>query len=94
MKILISSKELASNLNKIHFGKDRVKAVGAIANHFIIKTQEKTFDILLNNVIETGKMTDQSRCRWDWIRDLVNKVSEQPIVLEITKNRVDVIFQF
>ena len=92
MKILISSKHLASQLNKIDFDLDCVVQVGGIKN-FEINTNKQTIKIPCEILIPSIYIKQDNR-RWDWVKSLLNKVDEQPIVLQITENIVNVIFQY
>jgi predicted GTPase len=94
MKIIVSSKYLASELNKLLADEnERVDQVDICSNELIIYTQYKSAILSLVDTNGTGNFKQGDR-RWDWIKELVNQVDEQPIVLDIYENVVNVIFQY
>ncbi len=98
MKILISSKLLYSKLSTIDFDKDYV--VSALVTEddvFVLTTKHHALvfsmaavvlkDVFPNNVRQENR-------NWESIKETVRKAPEQPVVLCIYEQRVDVIFQY
>lgn len=98
MKILVSSKYLATELNKID------QRIMLAELHVINREDPSECNLLLH--YESGRIAlrvavlahttemDQSNCRWDWVRDLMNAIEEQPVSLDITENKVKVTFEY
>jgi hypothetical protein len=93
MKILISSKYLAKKLEKIDFEKESVERVSLDKDEFILITQKSAIRFQVH-VLEFKQSVKQDGRRWDWVKSLVSRVEEQPIVLHIFDNVVNVIFQY
>jgi uncharacterized protein (UPF0218 family) len=94
MKILVSSKHLAAKLNEIDFNNDKVMSIGDNVTEVIIKTINRDIELYAEILIFSANPIDQQERRWDWIKELVNKVDEQPICLDIKEKFVNVIFQY
>ena len=93
MKILISSKHLAAELNKIDFDNDHINSIKAKGFSIYVLTNYQSIEIPVE-IIEHEPDVLQSDRRWDWVKKLVNQVDEQPIVLDISERIVNVIFQY
>ena len=93
MKIIVSSKQLAVKLNEFDFENDSIQAVRAENSNLYLDSQKKTVEIWCE-IYEFRARIIQENVRWDWIRNLVNKVDEQPVVLKISMNLVNVIFHY
>jgi len=93
MKILLSSKLLASKLKEIDFEKERIERVvlndGELT--LIAQTTSVKFHV---HILEFKSSVRQDSVMWDWVRSLVDSVDDQPIVLQIFENSVNVIFQY
>ena len=94
MKIIVSSKQLAADLSLIDFDNDHVVEVGADENELIIDTQEGTTVRIGCEMSQRTMIIKQENRRWDWVKRLVENVEEQPIVLDISENIINVIFQY
>lgn len=103
MKILISSKQLASDLNQINFQNDTV--IGAYTMSNILN--KSTFLVLITHhghimigcqILQSSYGSDnilyQTDRRWDWVKKLVDAVKDQPIVLDIKETSVNVMFSY
>lgn len=100
MRIVISSKVLANALERI-YPKDMVYCATVRNSKLILQTAN---DINISIIVEAAKDFDtraaegevmaQIDNRWDWVYDLVRRVQDQPIVLEIGQKKVNVIFQY
>lgn len=93
MKILISSKVLSDNLDKINFEDEYVIQVRGEGSKFIINTNSQTIEICCE-ILRFSPRVKQNNRRWDWVANLVDKVDEQPIVLDIYENVINVVFQY
>jgi hypothetical protein len=93
MKLLLSSKVLASKLNEIDFETDEVKRVSLNDNELMLITLKKSVVIPVHVVIFKASENQEGR-GWDCVRSLVSRVEEQPIVLQIYDNVLNVIFQY
>jgi len=103
MKILVSSKALAKKLSEINFDNDDVhnvvlnpdkRVVGAFTScEMSINTRTQSVKIMVEAVVFKAAVVQDNR-RWDCIKDLVSMVADQPIVLHITENCTNVIFQY
>lgn len=99
MKVLVSSKALANKLSEIDFDNDSVYnvALNPVGNTntcvLSINTTKYSVKITVESIIFKAAVIQEHR-RWDCIRDLVNKVDDQPIVLEINERVTNVIFQY
>jgi hypothetical protein len=93
MKILISSKLLASKLKEIDFEKESVERVTLDKDELILITQTSKVNFHVR-VLQFKASVKQEGRRWDWVKSLVSRVEEQPIVLHIFDNVVNVIFQY
>ena len=99
MKILVSSKTLAIHLKEIDFtgGEYMVSAcLKKESNHYdlILSTENKAVSIPVEVLIHTVLPYKQHNRRWDWVKELVSKVDEQPVTLEICEQIINVIFQY
>lgn len=93
MKILISSKTLAEELKKIDFESETVMQVRGEGSKFIINTNKKTIEIWCD-IIFFEPIVKQENRRWDWVKHLLSQVEEQPIVLNIQQDFINIIFQY
>jgi len=103
MKILVSSKALANKLSEIDFNNDDVynvvlnpdKRVAGVFGtcEMSINTKTQSVKIMIEAIVFKAAVVQENR-RWDCIKDLVSMVADQPIVLHITENCTNVIFQY
>ena len=93
MKILISSKKLATGLKDIDFSSEAVFQVRGESSKIIISTEKQSVEIDCD-ILQFNPRIRQVGRRWDWVRNLVNSVEEQPLTLEIKESVVNVIFQY
>lgn len=93
MKILVSSKLLASKLNEIDFDKDSMQAIRGGQGCVIFVSCNKNVEMGCS-ILDFHARIVQENTRWDHIKKLVNNVSEQPIILNIRRNAVNVTFQY
>lgn len=100
MKFIISSKYLANTLSNIDFSDDNVETIilhtHSKTNILTIQTRKTSLEIVVNMVLEKPffKTIRQNSRRWDWLKMLVTQVAEQPIVIEVTENSLDITFQY
>ncbi|MDD3875453.1 MAG: hypothetical protein PHT69_02470 [Bacteroidales bacterium] len=93
MKVLLSSKLLASELAKIDFENEQVFQVRVEGSNLIINTDKQTLELWVEMLNFEPRVKQENR-RWDWVKKLVSCADEQPIVLDIHENVVNVIFQY
>lgn len=103
MKILLSSKALAKFLSEIDFDTDQVRNVQLLTRP-AHKEGDRTYDFMINTVykrrcicvevVEFEGYINQRGRDWVHLKNLVCLVEEQPIVLEIKENIMNVIFQY
>lgn len=94
MNFLVSSKSLAVGLNKIALNNgDFITGMAANGKEIIFYSKETSVSIMVEP-LENDKMWPVRDHRWDWVRDLMNSVSEQPVVITITPLNVNVTFQY
>jgi len=99
MKILVSSKALANKLSRIDFDNDSVYnlVLNPIGNttscELSINTIKQSIKIMVESVKFQAAVNQEHR-NWDWIKQTLMAVNDQPVVLEITENCVSVIFQY
>ena len=93
MKVLLSSKLLASELAKIDFENEQVFQVRGEGSNLIINTDKQTLELWVEMLKFEPRVKQENR-RWDWVKKLVSCADEQPIVLDIHENVVNVIFQY
>jgi hypothetical protein len=94
MKILLSSKSLAICLNKLDLELSPMVRIVTDGDTLTFITGSQSSDLFGIHICGWVPMIKQHDRRWDWIKELVQKVSEQPIVLDIREEKVDVIFQY
>lgn len=101
MKFLVSSKVMGSTLNGIDLETNCISRV-------LIDKDKVTFFIGTDNVaeiwiepvvgdrklFEQPVLIEQDNRRWDWVKQLMNRVPDQPIVMEISERIVNIIFQY
>ena len=93
MKILISSKVLANTLNQFDLKNESIEYIVLDRNNIYFHGVFKVVKSECEIIVFTGLAKQDGR-RWDWVKELLNKVDEQPIVLVISEQKIDVIFQF
>ena len=93
MKILISSKYLATKLAEFDFETDTILAIRGEGSNLYLDGNKKTVEIWCD-ILEFNPRIKQENRRWDWVKKLVDSVDEQPITLQITENIINVIFQY
>lgn len=94
MKTVISSKYLARELKKIRFASgEYVCSVEIKDKLFLIITNIKTIELDAYYSEDCEKL-NQYGARWDWVRDLVVKIDEQPIILLMYEGKVSIILNY
>ena len=93
MKILLSSTTLANKLKEFDFKSDSIWAVRCEDGKMYLDSNVKTV-VISCEILEFKARIKQDNRRWDFIKDLVTNVNEQPIVLNITEDLVNVIFSY
>jgi hypothetical protein len=93
MKIVISSKQLANDLNKINFKKEYVLEVRSLKGLLVIYTNKQKIKISCE-ISDPKIIIKQDENRWDWLKLLVNSINEQPIVLELNDYILNIIINY
>jgi len=93
MKILVSSKTLSIKLSEFNFESDYITAIRGESGYICLDSTKKTIEVMCE-ILKFSPRIKQENRRWDWVKQLVSNVDEQPIVLDITENAVIIIFQY
>lgn len=93
MKIVISSKHLSLQLKLIDFDKDSIESIHIKREAIWLRSEHKSIELRGKCYFRQEKIV-QEDSRWDWVKKLVDEVEEQPIVLDVRKNKVSVIFDY
>ena len=97
IKTIISSKVLANELSRIDFNQNHINRVMTSIMHpdfIILETNTNDLIMIYCEVEKENKEIDQQDRRWDWIYDVCSQIDEQPIVLDITENKVEIKLQY
>lgn len=97
MRLLVSSKNLAKKLSEIPESESVCRATlnpdGQQGSGILtLITQERSIDVSVH-ILKFEASVKQNNIRWDWISDIVSKVNEQPMILEIHEKVTNVVFQ-
>lgn len=93
MRIIISSKYLQTKLNNFDFKKDGILSVNSKKGLLYLNGRYSSIELWTEHKPAFNHF-DQDGANWDWVKKLMNQVDEQPIVLDIAKNSVQIIFQY
>lgn len=96
MRIVISSKYLAAKLKVINFKTAFVWNVKITNNQLVLFFETGTITIDINSCSDLigGDFKMCSNKRWDWLYDIVSKIDDIPIVLDINHNKLNLIIEF
>jgi hypothetical protein len=94
MKVLLSSKRLAQELSSINFQSEFVRRVSVERDELTIITGESILKFDVHVLDYKNPVVLQKDKRWDWVWLLVNRVDDQPVILDIYENVVNVTFQY
>lgn len=93
MKLLVSSKRLHGALSKFDFDTDCIVRVNLEDSELLLISNKQTEKVWLD-IIEFKPSLAQDGPRWDWVRQLMSGITEQPVVLNISEKKVEVVFQY
>jgi hypothetical protein len=98
-RFLCSSIHLANKLREIQFedGESVLFVSKKISEDvLLIETDCRDINVFVSfsPFVESGIKINQTDRRWDWVKDLLCKVDDQPILIEINEQIVNVIFQY
>jgi hypothetical protein len=95
MKILVSSKSLYAALKRIDFdGGEEVQFISLTEDRkLMINTNIRTIELPVE-ILSYASAVSQSDVRWDWLRETLRRIEEQPVIVEIKRNIVNLIFQY
>lgn len=95
MRIIVSAKYLLGKLSEIDFEKDQVINAEFIDDDkLVLSTNTKKIEVRFSSVMFSREKINQERRNWYWVKNLLESVQEQPIVLEINEGVIEVIFQY
>ncbi len=95
VKIVVSSKDLAYHLSHIDFnGGEYIEDVRMTADVLEITTSNQFIKLQVNTSHTGRTIFDCRDARWDWARDMLNGIDEQPIVLELRDNCIRIIVTY
>ncbi len=98
MKVIVSSKILGRELSKVDFDAgDHIIAVCIDKdNGFCVMSKHKMLDPIPCEIIPYDKQSfvEQYNRRWDAIAKTLNKLPEQPVVLDINEKVTSLILQY
>ena len=83
---------LARSLDKFDFNSEGINFVYEENGYILLVNENRTVRAECKTYAHHHIRTDKAR--WDWIKDLMNKVEEQPIVLKFYPDIVNIIFQY
>ena len=84
---------LSLKLQEIDFDNESVERVTLNKDELILVTQNSSVSIHVHVLIFQASVSQHGR-GWDCVKSLVSQVEEQPIVLHIFDNVVNVTFQY
>lgn len=93
MRVLLSSGLLAQKLNEIDLERENVQRANLEDGDLILICQTQAVRIPVH-VLDFKASVKQENRRWDWVKLLVNSVGDQPVVLQVFENVVNVTFQY
>ena len=96
MKVLVSSKVLYDKLKQLNLEEDSVSSVSLVDKKLTICTHKNAVNVNVHTQFgEIGTVIVASHeIRWDFLyRDLKN-LSERPIILNVDKNKLELIIQY
>lgn len=96
IRIVVSSKALAAELAKIDFTQEFIHEAILDNSTLTLKTALTQISVIGGVAVSdlsAGYFAQYNR-RWDWVYNIVSKISDQPVGLEITDRVVNLIFQF
>lgn len=92
MKTIVSVKALLSTLNELDVDNHPVQSTIATKGAILFVSDEKSAKLECD--FEGVHVHSQSNAKWNWVKDLMKATVEQPIILEINEQSVNVIFQY
>lgn len=95
VKIVVSSKDLAYHLSHIDFnGGEYVEFADLADGVLTITTSQRAIRLRVASSQIQPVLFKQGDARWDWARDMLNGIDEQPIVLELRDNCIRIIVTY
>ena len=94
MTFMVSSTSMAACLNNFHFEDgDFITNIAENGNEIIFYGKTTSASVIVEPM-ENDRLWPMQDHRWDWVKELLNLVSEQPVIITITPINVNVIFQY
>lgn len=102
MRIIVNNKALYAALEKLTDKNglriircDLIKQANKTAKLFGLVNQEHKYEfVICESSHDDCFVEGLTGRRWDWVMDICNQTSEQPIVFEVHPNVLNVIFQY
>lgn len=94
MKFLVSSSNLANKLRLLSETEFVKELVLETRHKMSIVTNEKTISVEVEAIRNETVSVKQDNRRWDWVKQLMCQVSDQPIVIDAHENVTNIIFQY
>lgn len=94
IKFLVDSKYLANSLKKINWMED-ISGITINKNSIVLNGDDKEFEIQVHMImpLKAFPFVDRKVRNWDDVYDIIAKVPQQPIVVELFENVTRVIFE-
>lgn len=93
MKFMVSTKGLASILDQIPAG-EHVERVNMEFGCLVIISQTQRFKTGAVEIMQFEASVEQTDRRWDWVHQLMKQVNEQPVIMEVHKGIINILFQY
>lgn len=93
MRILVSTGHLDECLAKFDFKQESVTHCKIESDLLTFYSQTKKVEVNCVAESESDWIWQYSR-RWDWVSDHVSKIFDCPVVIDITKEELKLIFDF
>lgn len=93
MKVVVNSVKLSHALKDL---KDRPEYIRLYNGTVKLKTVDKEVNVncIGDDCDSASAWIPQDNARWDWVSKDLNNLSERPIVLEFSSNRLNVILSY
>lgn len=94
MRFICSSKSLGNKLKAFFHNDSRVETISYHNKTLTIVGPKEFFNLDVEGKPWEIDALNQSGRRWDWVRDTLLQVDDQPVVLDVSEKIINVIFQY
>jgi len=94
MKIILSAKYLAQQLSKFNFDLEDIHTAQYKDNLLYLVNRTKTIEINCEILVGDESIIGQHGARWDAVKNLVNQIDEQPIIIHLRNDNCEIILQY